>query len=57
MYTQEEQIIDLRRALKKCYNAMVKSEKIGCTDRLDCAEDNGDFWNNALADAQELLED
>lgn len=51
MYTQEEQIIDLRRALKKCYRAMTLS--VEDIDHEDIRED----FHDAMVEAGELLED
>lgn len=45
----------LRRALRDCLDAMKKSQDEGCTDHLDCADDGGSFWYDAIAQAEGLL--
>jgi hypothetical protein len=44
----------LTAALKACANAMRKSREVGCTDHLDCCDDAGAFWHDALETADNL---
>jgi hypothetical protein len=45
----------LRQALRRCVTAMCKSQDVGCTDHLDCADDGGAFWYDALESADRAL--
>jgi len=45
---------ELKAALKECAAAMRKSVEEGCTDHLDCCDDAGQFWHDAVANAERL---
>lgn len=45
----------LLTALKACVAAMRKSRDVGCTDHLDCCDDGGQFWWDALETADKLI--
>ena len=47
----------LRQALQGCINAMKKSKEVGCTDHLDCCDDAGAFWYDAIENAKTLLQE
>jgi len=53
--TLTKQRDELMEALKKCKDAMVKSKEVGCTDHLDCCDDYGAFWHNAVENADETI--
>ena len=46
---------ELERLVEQLVGAMKKSVKVGCTDHLDCCDDAGEFWYNAISDAEDLL--
>lgn len=43
--------------LSAVVSAMEKSVEVGCTDHLDCCEDGGAFWYDALDEAKSLLDE
>jgi hypothetical protein len=45
----------LEAVVKQLADAMKEAMHVGCVDHLDCAEDGGDFWYNALDRASEIL--
>jgi len=46
---------ELRKALQACVDAMKKSVHDGSTDHLDCHDDGGQFWYEAVKNAEALL--
>lgn len=47
--------MDLKQIIKELLDAMHESEKCGCTDHLDCCDDGGAFWYDAIKRAKEAL--
>lgn len=43
------------QAIQELVGAMKASVQMGSTDHLDCAEDGGAFWYNAIARSEALL--
>lgn len=44
-----------KQALQSCVAAMQKSRDEGCTDHLDCCDDGGQFWYDAIENAEKAL--
>lgn len=45
----------LEEAIAELVAAMKKSVREGSTDHLDCHDDGGEFWYNAIDNAEKLL--
>lgn len=52
--TNREQ--ELEAVVERLIAAMKDSIDYGCTDHLDCCEDAGAFWYDAIDEAQALLD-
>lgn len=53
MTDNEKQLV---AALRDCIAAMKKSKNVGCTDHLDCCDDAGAFWYDAIENGLQLIE-
>ena len=49
---REEQLEECIRTLLA---AMKEAHDVGCVDHLDCADDGGAFWYDAIEEAKALL--
>ena len=46
---------ELMQAVTDLLAAMKKAVDIGCVDHLDCADDGGAFWYDAMEQEKEVL--
>lgn len=48
-------LVFLKRALKDCIEAMKRAQDEGVVDHLDCCDDGGQFWYDALQNAESMM--
>lgn len=46
---------DAKDIIRELLEAMKEAERVGCVDHLDCCDDGGAFWYDAVERAEEAL--